>query len=79
MRQYRTNDGELISAETNLRLIEKLRALSRDPEPSLWAFMEAMADRVKQQTGLIIETGTEALFVEGLIQAGLIREEGNVK
>lgn len=75
MKTYRTMDGETITAETNLQLIEKLRALSRDPEPSLTAFMVAMADRVQQQTGVDISIMNDDVFVAGLIMAGLITEE----
>jgi hypothetical protein len=72
---YRTNDGETIQASTPLRLVEKLKELSRDPEPSLYAFMEALADRVKQQTGQTIPVQPEAAFIAGLIEAGLITQE----
>lgn len=74
---YCTTDGETITAETDLRLIEKLRALSRDPEDSLYFFMARMAERVTQQTGVDIPMGptmTKASFIAGLIMAGLLTE-----
>lgn len=75
MKTYRTNDGEQITVSTVRDLIKALRKAARSPEPSLRAFMMATALRAHEQTGVVVSTATEAQFIAGLIQAGLLTEE----
>lgn len=74
MKKYKTNDGEELVVENDHELIRKLRALSHDPEPSEQLFMEKLAERAKQQTGMTVPTGTDGLFITGLLYAGLLIE-----
>lgn len=76
--RYKTNDGELITGANARELIQALRTLSRDPEPTTKAFMIAMAERAKQQIGMnLVPTDTEEGFILGLVEAGLLKEEGD--
>lgn len=75
MKRYHTNDGEPVSGATSRDVIKALRAVSRDPEPTLQAFMRTTAYRVNTQTGYVVPFHSEAGFVAGLVTAGLLIEE----
>jgi hypothetical protein len=75
MKTYTTNDGERVSGNTSRDVIKALRQLSHAPEVNRTTFMAAVAFRVEAQTGSKLNTQSEASFIAGLIQLGLLKEE----
>lgn len=75
MMTFRTSDGAKIKGPTARDVIKALRAVSRDPEPSLPQFMRAVATRVSRQTGNRIPTRSKAQFIAALERAGLLIRE----
>ena len=71
---YQTGDGEKIEGRTSREVLRKLRALSRDREPTQSAFMEALAERALQTTQQVVRLDSETHFVADLVTAGLLKE-----
>ena len=73
--RYRTNNGLLIEAETSLDVVRRLRDASwGEQNLSDQAFMEAVADRMYQQS-IHVSTVSPDIFVAGLLIAGLLTRE----
>ena len=76
MKNYVTNDGEKFVAANSQNLIEQLKASSPWlPAKDTAEFMRAMAERVREQTGAEIDTASADGFVNGLLLAGLVKEQ----
>lgn len=70
--QYRTQDGELLEAESLRQLAEILWQSKFDPEPTLEEWMAGSARRAAMYNGSVIRTCSPEAHVEDLIRAGFI-------
>lgn len=70
--KYRTQDGELLEAESLRQLAEVLWRTKFDPEPTLDAWMAGSARRAAMYDGSVIRTADPEAHVEDLIQAGYV-------
>ena len=72
----RTNDGEELKGTTPEAIVSELHRLSRTPAKDDVAFMCETAKRVLEQTGVTVSTAGAGEFVAGLVELGLLIEEG---
>lgn len=70
--QYRTQDGELLEAESLRQLAEILWRSKFDPEPTLEEWMAGSAWRAAMYNGSVIRTCSPEAHVEDLIRVGFI-------
>lgn len=70
--QYRTQDGELLEAESPRQLAEILWQSKFDPEPTLEEWMAGSTRRAAMYNGSVIRTCSPEAHVEDLIRAGFI-------
>jgi hypothetical protein len=77
MKNYITNEGLRYSADCAAGLVRQLKADSKSGghiKKSDWR--NDSAYRASQATGTIVRGDSDAHFVEDLINAGLLKEEG---
>lgn len=70
--RYRTQDGELLEAESLRQLAEALWQSKFDPEPTLEGWMAGSARRAALYDGSVIRTSSPEAHVEDLIRAGYV-------
>lgn len=70
--RYRTQDGELLEAESLRQLAEKLWQTKFIPEPTLEEWMRGSAKRAAMYDGSVIRTCSPEAHVEDLIRAGFV-------
>jgi len=75
MRTYRLKDGGIITANSPIDFITKLRESSKfNSDISDAVFMKLFADRMKTYNGSIIRTDSPERFISDLINSGYIIE-----
>ncbi|MDD4429538.1 MAG: hypothetical protein PHG64_14280 [Paludibacter sp.] len=75
MRTYRLADGGIITANSPIDFITKLRESSKfNSDISVAEFMKFFADRMKTYDGSIIRTDSPDNFISDLLKSGYIIE-----
>ncbi len=69
---YHLKGGGTLEASSPAEIIDKLRAMSYNPETSREEFMTKTADACQVQTGAVISTWDDESFVEDLLSNGFI-------
>ncbi len=76
MLRYMTDDGQKIAAPSYKAVVEALRETSwSGAHNTPLAFMRAMAERVKTQSGAEIKCDTPENFVHGLLEIGYLKKD----
>lgn len=71
-----TTDGETYKAESPLHFVRQLKDSSfSGADLTLNEFMRETAARTERDTGFKIKPHNAARFVEGLLRAGLVKEQ----
>lgn len=70
--KYKVMGEEVLEAESLRQLAETMWQTKRFPEPSLEAWMEAQARRLREWNGKTARTDSPELFIQDLIAAGVI-------
>ncbi|MDD4440129.1 MAG: hypothetical protein PHS04_19155 [Tissierellia bacterium] len=75
MRTYRLADGGIITANSPIDFLTKLRESSKfNSDVSDAEFMKFLADRMKIYDGSIIRTDSQENFISDLLKSGYIIE-----
>lgn len=72
--KYKTLDGKIFEADSDIELIQKMRADSRTASVDLKDFMALTSRRCYFQSGHNIRTDTHQIFVKDLVQHGFISQ-----
>jgi hypothetical protein len=70
---YTTNDGKLVQGSTAEEVAQDLRSTSLQPERSLQAYIDRVAQRAFELRGITVRTDTLGHFIEDIRQADLLR------
>ena len=74
--RYKAYQGEVFEAANATAVLQYLRSTdwTKSDEP-METYLEAMVKRVQDQTGAIIATDSHETIVNGLVNAGLLKEQ----
>ena len=73
MTKYRTLDGATFEADSDVDLIEQLRADSWTETEDIEDFMIRMSNRCDIQNGSVVRIESTELFVQDLIAGGFLK------